>query len=221
MSKDSEAKTIIGDGKPLKTHIVVVLDRSGSMGLIRGATVEGYNKFLSEQQKVKDDDAIFTMAMFDHEYTLVHDGIPLADVPLLTMGDYIPRGNTALLDAIGRTAHAIESKKAETGKVIFLIQTDGEENASKEFKKEDIKNLITKHRDENKWEFVFLGTTEEALHQATAIYGMSQSNVLRYASSARGIDTAFLNVTSNAAAYRSNSAVSMSFTDEQRDEANQ
>ena len=156
------------------TCIAVVLDRSGSMAPRRNDVVGGFNSFLREQ-KAQPGDAIVTLVQFDHEYEIVHDGIPLKEVPELTARTYAPRGNTALLDAVGRAINTVGAKLAATkekdrpGRVICLIVTDGEENASHEFTKEQIKQMILHQREVYNWDFVFLGANVDAFAEASAL----------------------------------------------------
>lgn len=140
--------------------IAVVLDRSGSMSSIRDDAIGGFNSFLKEQQEAPGA-AMLTLVQFDHEYIVVHDGVPVKDVPELDRATFVPRGNTALLDAIGRTVNVMEArigKMTEDEKPcrqIVAILSDGEENHSQEFKKHDIKKII-EERSKNGWDFAFL-----------------------------------------------------------------
>lgn len=165
------------------TSIHVVLDRSGSMQAVRSDVIGGFNAFVAEQQK-HPTDAYFTLVRFDHEYEVVHRSISLGDVPLLDESSYVPRGQTALLDAIGRAvndAHArwcAVDESARAGKVIFLVMTDGQENASREFRKDDVVRLIETRQREDQWEFVFIGADLDAIGEARAL-GFTDGKRLR------------------------------------------
>jgi len=124
-------------------EIGFVLDRSGSMNAMKEEAIGGINAFLESQQKLPGE-ARLTLVLFDHEYIVTYDGVPIKDVPPLDSHSYVPRGTTALLDAIGRTINTIGERLDKTpeperpGKVIVAILTDGLENASQEFKRKEI-----------------------------------------------------------------------------------
>jgi hypothetical protein len=176
--------------KPNFTSINVVLDRSGSMSPLQKDTIGGFNSFLNEQKLVPGE-AVFTLALFDDQYELVHDCVPLASVPELTDKTYVPRGSTALLDAIGRTINATGAKLAAMNeedrpdKVVFLIMTDGEENCSQEFAHSKIMEMIGHQRDKYSWQFLYIGAAENAI-QAGRSMGFSAHNTYKYAASSAG-----------------------------------
>jgi uncharacterized protein YegL len=155
------------------TEIVVILDRSGSMNGLERETIGGYNSFI-EKQKKEDSEAILTTILFDNEYEILHDRVNLREIELITTEDYYTRGMTALLDAIGKSIQdtniKISNLKEEDkpGKVIFVITTDGYENASKEFSHEKIKELVEKQKNEG-WEFIFFGANIDTFETARGI----------------------------------------------------
>ena len=131
------------------THITVILDRSGSMQSMTQATIAGTNEFLAAQQATMDDHgqpipATFTLVLFDHEYLPIYQRVDIQTARPLTLETYVPRGNTALLDAIGRTIDDLGADLAATpeadrpSKVIIAILTDGEENSSTRYSMADI-----------------------------------------------------------------------------------
>ncbi len=165
------------------TSINVVLDRSGSMASLTQDTIGGFNTFLKEQKTVPGE-ALFTLAQFDHEYELVHDCVPIADVPELNTTSYVPRGSTALLDALGRTILATGIKLAamkeedRPSKVIFVVLTDGQENHSKEHTHAKIMEMIKHQTDAYKWQFVYLGANQDAIQAGSTMgftYGTNSS----------------------------------------------
>lgn len=165
------------------TSINVILDRSGSMANTVNDTIGGFNNFLREQQKVPGE-AIFTLALFDHEYELMYDGVPLSEVKELNTSTYVPRGWTALLDAVGRTIKATEAKinsmkeEDRPSKVIFVILTDGNENNSRTYKHAKIMEMVKHQTDEAKWQFIFLGANIDAFAVGNSIgatYGGNMS----------------------------------------------
>ena len=160
----------------MHTDITVILDRSGSMATIADDVVGGLNTFIQTQQ-TGEGEAIFTLVQFDDEYEVVHAGVPMADVPLLARSDSQPRGSTALLDAIGRTILELDRRIADapadrrSGRVIVVVQTDGFENASREFTRERVFALIqereqvTPQQNVPVWEFVFLAANQDAIRE--------------------------------------------------------
>jgi hypothetical protein len=158
----------------MHTDITVILDRSGSMASIAEDVVGGLNTFIRDQQ-TGDGDATFTLVQFDNEYEVVHAGLPMADVPLLKRSDFRPRGTTALLDAIGRTILDVDRRVADApadrrpARVIVVVQTDGLENASREFTRDKVFELLraregaTPRADGPAWEFVFLAANQDAI----------------------------------------------------------
>jgi hypothetical protein len=153
---------------PNLTEIICVIDRSGSMAAIRDDAIGGFNTFLEEQKKI-DKPCNLTYVQFDDEYEVVHNGVPIKDVSPLTPATFVPRGWTALLDAIGRTIDTVGMRLMGTpenqrpGKVIFVILTDGEENSSREYKRSLILEMITRQREKYNWEFVFLAANQDAI----------------------------------------------------------
>ena len=130
--------------------------------------IGGFNGFLESQQKLPGD-ARFTLVLFDHEYIVKYDERPIKDVPPLDEHTYVPRGTTALLDAIGRTIKTIGERldktpePERTGKVIVAILNDGLENASQEFKPKQIRSMIEHQREKYAWEFIYLGANQDAI----------------------------------------------------------
>ncbi|MBE0644974.1 MAG: hypothetical protein IH600_12900, partial [Bacteroidetes bacterium] len=161
-----------GDGaQPLsRTHIVCIVDRSGSMQPIAGDAIGGYNSFLESQRKLPGA-AVVTLVLFDHEYERLCTALPIAQAPRLDHRSYVPRGTTALLDAIGRTIEDVQKemtrKEAVDEKVIVAILTDGMENASTDYTFERIAERIAEMQQEHGWEFVYLGANQDAISVAS------------------------------------------------------
>lgn len=132
----------------IRTEIVVVLDRSGSMACIANDTTGGFNAFVKEQREAPGE-AFLTLAQFDNQYDIVHKQVPIEEVPDLS---FHPRGGTALLDAIGRTINETKTRLASqrpgADAVVFVVITDGEENSSREFKKDQIKSMIEERENQ-------------------------------------------------------------------------
>ena len=189
------------------THISVVLDRSGSMAKCLADTIGGFNAFLSAQKQLEGE-ATITMVKFDDEYDIICNMVAIKDTVELSDKNYQPRGFTALLDAIGRTINNVEhdlSEKSEDEKpekVIFVIITDGDENRSREFNREQIMEMINRHRTEMKWEFVFIGANQDAI-QAGNSMGVRAGNSYTYKASSVGTQAMYAGLTRGMSSYRS------------------
>ena len=153
------------------TDITLVVDRSGSMQERREDAEGGVNSFIETQGK-EPGEALLTLVQFDTEYDIVHNGVPIREVPKYHL---VPRGMTALLDAVGRAINETEERLAKMkkdlrpGLVIFVITTDGLENSSKEFKKDQIKEMIERQQEKYDWHFTFLGANQDAFAEAGSL----------------------------------------------------
>jgi hypothetical protein len=173
------------------THITLVLDRSGSMSSIKDAAEEAFNGYIDAQRQLPGVCTV-TVRQFDDQHDVVVDHKPIAECPRITLQ---PRGSTALLDAVGRGIHATgatlaaipESERPAT--VVFVIQTDGLENASVEFTVPMINQMITHQRDVYRWEFVFLGANQDAIATAAKL-GIGAQSAATYAANAGGASAA-------------------------------
>ena len=168
-----------------KTDIVFLLDRSGSMSGLEADTIGGYNSFIKEQKKI-DGEVYLTTVLFDNEYEVLHDRVDIKKVKNLTNKDYFVRGSTALLDAIGITINNIK-KKAKDHKVIFVITTDGMENASREYTKDKIKKMISQNKN---FEFIYLGANIDAYSEGMNI-GIDRKHISNYKASEKGTKSMF------------------------------
>ncbi len=202
------------------THISMVLDRSGSMESIADDTIGGFNRFLADQQAVPGKCTV-SLAQFDNLYDPLATFAPLSEVRPLNRLIFQPRGATALLDAIGRMILDTGVMLAELpeavrpAKVVFVILTDGQENASKEYTLTNIHDLIAEQRRKYNWEFVFIGANQDAIKTGGSL-GIHGANSMSYAANAVGTMHVFDSATSNLRNYRKGVATSMSFTDEDR-----
>ena len=148
------------------TEIVFILDRSGSMSGLENDTIGGFNGFVKNQAALGQTN--LTTVLFDDRYEILHNGIDANDV-ILTGDEYFTRGNTALLDAIGKTINDVGKRLSKTpedqrpGKVIFVITTDGLENASRKYSYDEVKRMITHQTETYKWEFIFMGANIDAV----------------------------------------------------------
>jgi hypothetical protein len=204
------------------TDISIVLDRSGSMQLVKDDTIGGFNQFLQDQKNAPGL-ATISLHQFDDRYETVYAAIIISDAQPLTDQTFIPRGSTALLDAIGRTINETGKRLGtmdesdRPAKIVFVILTDGHENASREFTLGQIHQMIQHQRENYKWEFVFLGANQDAISTAGQM-GISMANALSYAANSAGTKAAFGATSRNLVSYRAGAKVSMDFADIDRDE---
>jgi hypothetical protein len=178
------------------TEIACVIDRSGSMESIRSDAMGGFNAFLAGQ-RAHPGQARLSVALFDHEYCLLHDALDLAHVPPLDDHSYVPRGTTALLDAIGRTVEDLGGRLARTpesdrpGKVIVVILTDGLENASTEYSASKVAEMIDHQRSCYGWEFIFLAANQDAITTARTL-AIDARDAINFEASGSGVREAYL-----------------------------
>ncbi len=169
------------------TDITFVVDRSGSMQDIREDAEGGINAFIDDQAK-QPDDALLTLVQFDTEYEFIHRGVPVRNVPKFHL---VPRGATALLDAVGRAINETGERlskieeSARPGLVIFVVMTDGMENSSSEFTLNRIREMILHQQEKYAWQFTFLGADQDAFAEggrlgidAAGIAGFSKARVV-------------------------------------------
>lgn len=171
------------------TEMVFILDRSGSMGGLEEDTIKGFNDFISRQKELKGE-AILSTILFDHDFEVLHNRVDLHFVKRMTHKDYYTRGTTALLDSIGRSIQKIISvhkslREDKPEKTVFVITTDGMENASTEFSARQIRSLIQKQTEMYGWEFIFLGANIDALEVARD-YGFKASRAANFHSDKEG-----------------------------------
>ena len=174
--------------KKKELDVVFLLDRSGSMQGSETDTIGGYNSYLEQQRKNKFNTKITTV-LFDDQYEILHNRKSIQDVNNLTEKEYFVRGCTALLDAIGKTINNLD-KKVKDNKVLFVITTDGLENASREYNKDKIKSLIEQHSN---WEFIYIGADIDSYGEGTSI-GIPRKNISNYSNSKKGTDTLFKSI---------------------------
>jgi uncharacterized protein YegL len=188
----------------MTTEIVFVLDRSGSMRSLESDVIGGFNSFLSEQQKLKDE-ARLTTILFDNEYEVLHDGLDIQNVKPITPKEYFVRGTTALLDAVGKAISVAKSHAKKKDKVLFIINTDGYENSSKEYTNEQIKELVKKCEKKDNWKFIFLGAGIDSF----AVGGsMGFTMTGNYSNSSKGYACLYNTTTDMVSTFRSTGNVS-------------
>ena len=181
------------------TELVFILDRSGSMAGLESDTIGGFNSMIQKQKK-EDGECFVSTVLFDNESEVLHDRIKLDDVPEMTDDDYIVRGCTARIDAIGDAIDHIGNiyKYARPEDVpentMFVITTDGMENASHRYNSEEVKKMIERQKEEFGWEFLFIGANIDAVETA-ARYGIGSDRAVNYNSDSKGTEILYASVT--------------------------
>jgi len=173
------------------TELVFILDRSGSMSGLERDTIGGFNSMITKQRE-EEGEANITTVLFDNSYKVLHDRVNIKELKDMTDKDYYVGGSTALLDAIGTTIKSVnktqkelpEEEKAE--KVIFVITTDGMENASCHYDRDKIKKMIEKKQTKKNWQFMFLGANMDAVSEAGRI-GIKADRAVTYANDSVGV----------------------------------
>lgn len=199
------------------TEIVFILDRSGSMGPIAADTIDGYNTFI-EKQKLEPGEAKLTTVLFDSIYEVIHDGVDIQKVEHLTSTQYWARGMTALMDAVGRTINSVGERLAATpeeerpGKVIFVITTDGLENASREFTRTQIKQMIEHQTNKYNWQFMFLGANIDAAAEAVSM-GIDAQYAANYRASDIGTKSVYATMDCAVSTLRATGCVTADWAD--------
>ena len=166
------------------TELVFILDRSGSMAPLTEDTIGGFNAMIREQ-KEKDGECLVTTVLFDNTDVILHDRIPLPEVPVMSRKEYSVRGCTALLDAVGHAVqhisdiHRYARPDDVPEKTLFVITTDGMENASHHYSHRDVKRLIEQKKEEAGWEFIFVAANIDAAECAQSI-GISRERAVNY-----------------------------------------
>jgi uncharacterized protein YegL len=181
--------------KKVDTDITVVLDRSGSMQSVKKATIDGFNEFL-RGQKAEEGSAKISLVQFDNKYEHVFKSLPLKDAPYLNDDTFIPRGMTALNDAIGRTIDKVGERLAKLSaknrpdNVILVILTDGYENASTDYSTEKVASMVKHQRDKYNWKFIFLGANQDTILTAKT-YNFAQGQTMSYRNAPAAIGSTF------------------------------
>ena len=192
--------------KKALTELVFILDRSGSMSDLTSDTIGGFNSMI-ENQKEEPGEAYVTTVLFDNEYEVLHNYLPLQEIKPMTDKEYFARGTTALLDAVGLTINAVGSRLNVTPeeerpeKVILVITTDGMENASHEFSHQQVKEMITHQQDKYSWNFIFLGANVDAVCEASKL-GIDSDFARNYTADSAGTANLYAGVGATMACMR-------------------
>ena len=207
------------------TELVFILDRSGSMSGLESDTVGGFNSMLQKQQKesAKSGSCRITTVLFDNDYELLHDKIDIQAVKQIIEKEYFVRGQTALLDAIGKTISKIASVQENTAdeyradKVLFIITTDGLENASSEYSSKKVKKLIEKQKSKHGWEFIFMGANIDSVETAGKL-GINADRAVNWVADNKGTALSYNAMSAAVGTFRAKGTVDDNVFDELRDD---
>ena len=172
------------------TELVMILDRSGSMGGLESDTIGGYNSMLKKQREAEGEVLVSTV-LFDDRSEVLYDRVPLETLPQMTEKEYYVRGCTALLDAVGGAVrhignvHKYAREEDRPEKTIFVITTDGLENASCEYSYDRVKKMVERQKEKYGWEFLFLGANIDAIETAGR-FGITADRAANYHSDRKG-----------------------------------
>ena len=176
------------------------------MGGLEKDTIGGYNSMLEKQKEV-DGECLITTVLFDNDYELLHDRIDIKAVSPITAKEYCVGGSTALVDAIGRTIHKIGNAQRHTAddyraeKVMFVIITDGEENASREYSAAKVKEMIERQKSRYNWEFIFLGSNIDAV-ETVGRFSINADRAVDYVPDGEGTALNFKMMSETVAGFR-------------------
>ncbi|MGN0523344.1 MAG: hypothetical protein ACI4IG_03620 [Eubacterium sp.] len=172
------------------TELVFILDRSGSMGGLESDTIGGFNSMI-EKQKSQDGKCYVSTVLFDHEVEVIHDRLELEQIKPMTNDDYYVRGCTALIDAIGssikhiKNIHKYARKEDVPENTMFVIMTDGYENASRKYSSDEVKAMIEHEKKKYGWEFLFIGANIDSVETAKN-FGINEDRAVNYHADKKG-----------------------------------
>ncbi len=193
------------------TELVFILDRSGSMSGLEKDTVGGFNSMISKQ-KTEDGEALVSTVLFDNKSVVIYDRLPLDDVPPMTEKEYFTRGCTALLDALGDAIHHIGNihkyarREDVPEKTLFVITTDGFENASRRYDYDTVRAMIERQKEKYGWDFLFLGANIDAVAEARR-FGIDADRAVDYKCDEEGTALNFSVISDVVCGVRSNGRI--------------
>ena len=173
------------------TELVFILDRSGSMSGLESDTIGGFNSTIEKQRK-EDGEALASTILFSNDSEVIHDRSDLKEIPKMTEKDYFVGGCTALIDAIGDAVHHIRNvhkyirEEDRPEHTLFMITTDGYENASRKYSSDEVKKMISRQKEEAGWEFIFMGANIDAVETAKR-YGIDEDHAVNYIADRQGV----------------------------------
>jgi uncharacterized protein YegL len=199
------------------TELVFILDRSGSMAGLENDTIGGFNSMI-EKQRAEPGEALISTVLFDNESEVIHDRLRLDAVPALTRKEYYVRGCTALLDAVGSAIHHIGNvhkyarEEDRPEKTLFIITTDGMENASRRYNYEKVRQMIQRQKDQYGWEFLFLGANIDAAKEA-ARFGIQEDRAANYHADHQGTAVIYEAVSQTVCNFRASQPMAANWKD--------
>ena len=200
------------------TELVFILDRSGSMSGLESDTIGGFNSMIEKQRK-EDGECYVSTVLFDNYSEVLHDRVKLSEIKPMTDKDYTVRGCTALIDAIGGAIHHIGNvhKYARPEDVpentIFIITTDGQENASHRYSAEKVKKMIERQKEKYGWEFLFIGANIDAVETA-AQYGIDRNRAVNYHADEKGTSVLYETVSNAVCNVRANKCMTENWSED-------
>ena len=200
------------------TEIVFILDRSGSMAGLEADTIGGFNSLI-QKQKREDGKAVVSTVLFDDKCEVLHDRKDLMEIASLTEEDYYVRGCTALLDAVGGAIHHIGNvhkyarPEDRPERTLFIITTDGMENASRKYGYEKVKRMIERQKERYGWEFLFLGANMDAVSVAGR-FGIAPERAVRFHCDEKGTELNYRVLSETIANVRCGAPMEASWKDE-------
>lgn len=198
------------------TELVFILDRSGSMAGLESDTIGGFNAMIQKQRKI-DGECYVSTILFDNVSEVLHDRVKLEDIKPMTDDDYTVRGCTALIDAIGSAIHHITNihkyarKEDIPQHTMFVITTDGMENASRKHSSKEVKRMIEHKKERYGWEFLFIGANIDAVETARS-FGIAEDRAVNYNADCKGTQILYNTVANAVCAVRCNKALKASWS---------
>lgn len=193
------------------TELVFILDRSGSMSGLESDTIGGFNAMITKQKK-EDGEAYVSTVLFDNVSEVLHDRVLLREIPEMTTKDYTVRGCTALIDAIGgaikhiRNIHKYARPEDVPAHTMFIITTDGQENASQRFNSDEVKKMIEHQKEKYGWEFLFIGANIDAVETA-ARFGIERNRAVNYNADSKGTQVLYETLSAPICAMRADATI--------------
>ena len=194
------------------TELVFILDRSGSMSGLESDTIGGFNAMIAKQKK-EEGEAYVSTILFDNVSEVLHDRINLKEIPKMTAKDYTVRGCTALIDAIGGAIkhigniHKYARPEDVPAHTMFIITTDGQENASHRFSSDEVKKMIEIQKEKYGWEFLFIGANIDAVETA-ARFGIERNRAVNYNADSKGTQILYETLSAPICAMRADAGIS-------------
>ena len=207
------------------TEMVFIIDKSGSMSGLESDTIGGFNSMINKQKK-EEGTAYVTTILFDNNSETIHDRVPLETIKPMNDKDYVVGGCTALIDAIGEavehisTIHKYARPEDIPEHTVFVITTDGMENASKKFSSKQVKNMIEEKKKENNWEFLFIGANIDAVETASH-FGIDSSRAVNYHADKKGTGILYESVSNAIGKMRACAAPNAKISDDWAEEINE